>query len=106
MSNRMLKKAESMASAPVFRIVEALKQEAFLIQNEDIAMCRAISGYGLSLLEDGSGILTHCNAGPLATSQYGTALGPLILGKEKGMSFHVFCDETRPLLQGARLTYL
>lgn len=67
-------------------------------------MCRAISEYGLSLLKDGDGILTHCNAGPLATSRYGTALGPLFLGKERGMEFHVFADETRPLLQGARLT--
>ncbi len=58
----------------------------------------------LSLLCDGDGILTHCNAGPLATSRYGTALGPLFLGKERGMEFHVFADETRPLLQGARLT--
>lgn len=67
-------------------------------------MCRKISEYGLSLIKDGDGILTHCNAGPLATSRYGTALGPLFLGKEKGMEFHVFSDETRPLLQGARLT--
>ena len=54
--------------------------------------------------KDGDGILTHCNAGELATSKYGTGLGPLILGKEKGYTFHVFSDETRPLLQGARLT--
>ena len=67
-------------------------------------MCKAISEYGLSLIHDGDGILTHCNAGPLATSRYGTALGPLFLGKERGMNFHVFADETRPLLQGARLT--
>ena len=67
-------------------------------------MCRAISEYGLSLIQDGDGVLTHCNAGPLATSRYGTALGPLFLGKERGMEFHVFSDETRPLLQGARLT--
>ena len=67
-------------------------------------MCRAISEYGLTLIKDGDGILTHCNAGPLATSRYGTALGPLFLGKEKGMNFKVFSDETRPLLQGARLT--
>ncbi len=67
-------------------------------------MCRKISEFGLSLLKDGDGILTHCNAGALATSKYGTGLGPLILGKEKGYNFHVFSDETRPLLQGARLT--
>ena len=67
-------------------------------------MCRAISDYGLSLLHDGDGILTHCNAGPLATSRYGTGQGPILLGRERGMNFHVFADETRPLLQGARLT--
>ena len=78
--------------------------EAETIHAEDIEMCRKISEYGLSLLHDGDGILTHCNAGQLATSKYGTGLGPLILGKEKGYNFHVFSDETRPLLQGARLT--
>ena len=67
-------------------------------------MCRRISEFGLSLVKDGDGILTHCNAGPLATSRYGTALGPILLGKERGMNFKVFADETRPLLQGARLT--
>ena len=67
-------------------------------------MCKAISEFGLSLVKDGDGILTHCNAGPLATSRYGTALGPILLGKERGMEFKVFADETRPLLQGARLT--
>lgn len=92
------------------RILKAIKsgqnpiQEAKAIHAEDIEMCRKISEYGLSLLHDGDGILTHCNAGELATSKYGTGLGPLILGKEKGFNFHVFSDETRPLLQGARLT--
>ncbi|MBS6643744.1 MAG: S-methyl-5-thioribose-1-phosphate isomerase [Clostridiaceae bacterium] len=81
-----------------------LEAESRKIQEEDIAMCRAISEFGLSLVKDGDGILTHCNAGPLATSCYGTALGPILLGKERGMEFHVFADETRPLLQGARLT--
>ncbi len=81
-----------------------LISEAITIHNEDIAMCKKISEYGLSLLNDGDGILTHCNAGALATSEYGTGLGPLLLGKEKGYDFKVFCDETRPLLQGARLT--
>ena len=78
--------------------------EAIAIHKEDIEMCRKISEYGLSLLKDGDGVLTHCNAGELATSKYGTGLGPLILGKEKGYSFHAYVDETRPLLQGARLT--
>lgn len=92
------------------RVLNAVKdgknalEEADAIRNEDIEMCRRISEYGLSLLKDGDGILTHCNAGELATSKYGTGLGPLILGKEKGYDFHVFSDETRPLLQGARLT--
>ena len=81
-----------------------LLDEATAIHNEDIEMCRKISEYGLSLLHDGDGVLTHCNAGELATSKYGTGLGPLILGAEKGYNFHAFVDETRPLLQGARLT--
>ena len=81
-----------------------LLDEATAIHNEDIEMCRKISKYGLSLLHDGDGVLTHCNAGELATSKYGTGLGPLILGTEKGYNFHAYVDETRPLLQGARLT--
>lgn len=81
-----------------------LLDEATAIHNEDIEMCRKISEYGLSLLHDGDGVLTHCNAGELTTSKYGTGLGPLILGAEKGYNFHAYVDETRPLLQGARLT--
>lgn len=81
-----------------------LLDEAVAIHNEDIEMCRKISEYGLSLLHNEDGILTHCNAGELATSKYGTGLGPLILGAEKGYNFHAYVDETRPLLQGARLT--
>lgn len=81
-----------------------LVSEAIAIHNEDIEMCKKISEYGLSLLKDGDGILTHCNAGALATSEYGTGLGPLLLGKEKGYTFHAYTDETRPILQGARLT--
>lgn len=106
MLDRMLRYAESQArgGASVPQILSGLVNEALAIQAEDIAMCRAISSYGLSLLRNGDSILTHCNAGPLATSRYGTALGPLILGREQGMDFHVYCDETRPLLQGARLT--
>lgn len=83
---------------------KSLIDEAIAIHNEDKEMCRKISEYGLSLLKDGDGVLTHCNAGALATSEYGTGLGPLLLGKEKGYTFHVYTDETRPLLQGARLT--
>ena len=88
----------------IAEIVELIGTEAVLIQEEDIAMCRAISEYGLSLLKEGDSVLTHCNAGPLATSRYGTAIGPLLLAKEKGIDIKAFADETRPLLQGARLT--
>lgn len=83
---------------------ENLVEKAISIHKEDIEMCRKISEYGLSLLKDGDSLLTHCNAGALATSKYGTGLGPILLGKEKGYNFKVFSDETRPLLQGARLT--
>lgn len=82
----------------------ALYKECNAIYDEDRAMCRAISENGLKLVKDGDGILTHCNAGALAASEYGTGLGTLLLGKELGYNFHVFSDETRPLLQGARLT--
>jgi methylthioribose-1-phosphate isomerase len=85
-------------------ILKLLEAECRDIHAEDIKMCAAISEFGLTLIKDGDGILTHCNAGPLATSRYGTALGPLFLGKERGLNFKVFADETRPLLQGARLT--
>lgn len=81
-----------------------LYDECCAIYEDDAAMCKSISENGLTLIKDGDGILTHCNAGALATSEYGTGLGPLLLGAERGMSFHVYCDETRPLLQGARLT--
>lgn len=94
----------SRQEALVSEAVKRLYDEARRIHEEDIAMCLSISEYGLSLLKDGDGILTHCNAGPLATSRYGTGLGPIILGQERGMRFHVYSDETRPLLQGARLT--
>jgi len=91
-------------STDVNKIIEHLHDEAINIHNEDIEMCYKVSEYGLSLIKDGDGILTHCNTGPMATSKYGTAIGPVLLGKERGMEFHVFADETRPLLQGARLT--
>lgn len=67
-------------------------------------MCRRIAEHGLSPGRGGDGILTHCNAGALAASRYGTALGPILLGQERGKKLRVFADETRPLLQGARLT--
>lgn len=96
--------AVACCNLPVKQIVEALREEALAIHREDIAQNETISEYGLSLLQPGDGILTHCNAGPIATSRYGTALGPVLLGQERGYAFRVFADETRPLLQGARLT--
>jgi methylthioribose-1-phosphate isomerase len=92
------------AELPIPNIVGAMRAAAERIRQEDIEMCRAISKFGLELVKDGFGILTHCNAGPLATSRYGTGLGTLFLAKERGMTLHAYCDETRPLLQGARLT--
>ena len=102
--NRMDNLVQASKDKSVSEIVDLMGDEAVKIQQEDIAMCKAISEYGLSLLKDGDGVLTHCNAGPLATSRYGTAIGPMLLAKEKGMDIKVFADETRPLLQGARLT--
>lgn len=98
------------ANAGTKALAAAMRNEAFAIHEEDKAMCRAIAQHGLDEVRDSVasgeaiGILTHCNAGPLATSEYGTALGPILLGTEQGIKFRVFADETRPLLQGARLT--
>lgn len=90
---------------PVPAIKDALRREALAIRDEDIAVCRAIGDAGVTLLTDGMGVLTHCNAGTLATVQYGTATAPIYRAHEQGMQgIRVFCDETRPLLQGARLT--
>lgn len=89
---------------PVAEVKEILRREAIRIREEDIEVCRKIGEYGLSLVKPGDGILTHCNAGQLATVKYGTATAPIYLGQEKGYGFKVFADETRPLLQGARLT--
>ncbi len=101
---RMLSVVEANAGKSVPELVELLHDTSITIHDEDIEMCTRISEYGLSLIKPGDGILTHCNAGPLATSKYGTAIGPVLLGKERGIDFKVFSDETRPLLQGARLT--
>ena len=100
----MVKTAEAHLDLPRANLLEVLYRKAVDIHEDDIAKCRAISEYGLTLVKSGDGILTHCNAGPLATSRYGTALGPILLGTEQGMHFRVFSDETRPLLLGARLT--
>ncbi len=88
----------------VDEIKKALMVEAKNIKEEDIESCRKIGEHALTLLKPNMGILTHCNAGTIATSKYGTALAPIHLGQEKGYGFKVFADETRPLLQGARLT--
>lgn len=88
----------------IAQIRRALRHEAHLIRDEDEAVCKAIGQYSLSLLKPGMGLLTHCNAGTIATAKYGTALAPIYLGHERGYDFKVFADETRPLLQGARLT--
>lgn len=101
---RMQQVATDNKDLSVSALKRVLTAEAISIQQEDVEMCRNISEHGLSLIKDGDGILTHCNTGPLATSLYGTAIGPIFLAKEKGWNVKVFADETRPLLQGARLT--
>ena len=85
-------------------IQSRLVQEALAIQREDIAMCKAMGQKGARLIKDGHNILTHCNAGALATAGYGTALGVVRAAVEQGKKVHVFVNETRPVLQGARLT--
>ena len=102
--NRMEKVVTDHKGESVETLKELLHQESVEIKAEDVWMCRSIGEYGLTLIHDGATVLTHCNAGQLATSKYGTALSPIHLGREKGMHFRVFCDETRPLLQGARLS--
>ena len=102
--NRMQRVVEAHSGETVAQIKEALHRESVAIQEEDIWVCRMIGEHGLTLVNPGDGILTHCNAGQLATSKYGTATAPIYLGEERGYHFHVFADETRPLLQGARLT--
>jgi methylthioribose-1-phosphate isomerase len=83
---------------------EALLREAIAIQSEDEETCRLIGEHALTLFKEGMGVLTHCNAGGLATAKYGTALAPFYLAEEQGIKLRVFADETRPVLQGARLT--
>jgi len=92
------------SDSSVGAICDLLQAEAIAIREEDIAICRQIGEYGLSLVKPGDGLLTHCNAGRLATVKYGTATAPIYLGQERDYAFRVFVDETRPLLQGARLT--
>jgi methylthioribose-1-phosphate isomerase len=84
--------------------VDALNRRAAAIHAEDVAMCRRIGKFGAELIPEGATVLTHCNAGALATGGYGTALGVVRAAREAGKSLRVFADETRPFLQGARLT--
>ncbi len=95
---------EEHAGIPSAEIVYLLGQEARRIDSENEEMTRKIAEYGVSLIKDGDGILTHCNAGYLACLGYGTATAPIYYGQELGMKLRVYADETRPLLQGARLT--
>ena len=85
-------------------VKELLRREAQRIREEDIEVCRRIGENALTLVKPGDGLLTHCNAGKLAAVKYGTATAPMYLGQERGYEFRIFADETRPLLQGARLT--
>jgi methylthioribose-1-phosphate isomerase len=89
---------------PPDRLTRSLLEEALAIAEEDRRICRAIGAAGAALIRDGHGVLTHCNAGGLATADYGTALAVFFCAAEQGRRFQVYADETRPLLQGARLT--
>ncbi len=105
---RLSAEAEETQQADFEKIREMLKSEmrdeCQRIKAEDIDVCRRIGEYGVTLIKDGNGLLTHCNAGQLCACKYGTATAPMYLAHEKGMNIRVYCDETRPLLQGARLT--
>ncbi|MDQ6828167.1 MAG: S-methyl-5-thioribose-1-phosphate isomerase [Gemmatimonadota bacterium] len=101
--DRMLVRSESFSGAKE-ALLDALRDEATAILDEDRAMCRRIGEHGLELLHDGARVLTHCNAGALATAGIGTALAPIYVAAERGWRIEVLADETRPLLQGSRLT--
>ena len=102
--DRMLDTAQHIHESDPDHFLDALLREAKTLHDEDRAMCRAIGAHGASIVASGNGILTHCNAGGLATSEYGTALAVIYKAHEDGKGIRVFADETRPLLQGARLT--
>ncbi len=102
--DRMDKVAIGCKDLSIDKIKATLEREAILIHKEDEETCRRIGENGLEILKDGMTILTHCNAGRLATAKYGTALAPIYVAKEKGLNIKVYADETRPLLQGSRLT--
>jgi methylthioribose-1-phosphate isomerase len=92
------------AAMPIADVQEKILAEAHAIYDEDIAACKAMGAFGAALLPEEGGVLTHCNAGALATCGYGTALGVIRSAVEQGKRIHVYADETRPFLQGARLT--
>jgi methylthioribose-1-phosphate isomerase len=102
--DRMMTCARDNVELTVSALLERLAVEANTIRDEDAAMCRSIGQHGVTLLSEGDSILTHCNAGSLATAEFGTALAPMYTAHEKGMGIKVYADETRPLLQGSRLT--
>ena len=102
--NRQRKILESTKDSPTQDLIAALEREALAIAAADERINRKIGEHGADLLKDGMGVLTHCNAGALATGAYGTALAVIRVGVEQGTRISVFADETRPLLQGARLT--
>ena len=102
--DRMRRLHQSLASRTIQEIREKLIAEAIRIRLEDIAICQAIGDNGAALVPDGKTVLTHCNAGALATAGYGTALGVIRSAASAGKKIDVFADETRPFLQGARLT--
>lgn len=101
---RMKNRAEAAKSQGKEAVVTALVEEAALIAQEDVEVNRRIGMYGAELIADGAGIMTHCNTGSLATVHYGTALGVIRAAHEQGKKIHVYATETRPFLQGARLT--
>ncbi|MFZ2951220.1 MAG: S-methyl-5-thioribose-1-phosphate isomerase [Desulfuromonadaceae bacterium] len=101
---RMKRVAEANREKSLDAIREALKAEAIRIEQEDLTICRNIGKWGATLIPEGATVLTHCNAGGLATAGYGTALGVIRAAHEAGKKIQVFADETRPWLQGARLT--
>ena len=101
---RMKQKLESLSGESILAIKQALLSESQVILEEDIALCRTMGRHGAELIRDGETVLTHCNAGSLATAGYGTALGVIRAAWEQGKKINVIADETRPVLQGARLT--
>lgn len=101
---RMKRLYASLAGRPAAEIRDAMVREAIVVKEEDIAICKAIGVHGVDLVPDGKTVLTHCNAGALATAGYGTALGVIRAAAAAGKNIDVFADETRPFLQGARLT--